>query len=784
MRTSYKGVIMNKVIKNLLLLSLLLMCSTAYSQQNYLFTMGTEVPSSFLKVESFDGKISTFLNSNTTATEREVIIVAPAAQGGLVPPSVERQIRELKAQAKAEGHTIEPRVLLISKDYLNNVDNLLKKYNALLSNQQNLQLDPTAKELYEQGDKIALLSYLSQNGMLDNVEQKEEVKETLGALGRLNEKLKKTILHPDPEVRRTTLITLPIKAGLQAISCYFAVYIAGDIPADRIVPFIAFNMTMTVLINAFITDFIKARSATTGLVNDLHDKGVEKLLKQTGSWKSFVDKRMTDGKPWLFDATFSRLLSTNGAIPNFLNSTTRVSKFVIKGDMAFQYFVSLFFLVAGTTITDSWTGLNADAAGFVNGVRSFIDMTPVSSTGALTLTAFILGLNFWNCLSGVPIDVVNSYFNRIGLFKNKTSIWYSFVPEVLYQKDKLAQVGLGGLNNALNWVVTIVSLPVYVIAHYVYPVTKDDKKEILNDEKIKSSGLDQIILAKRLYPHETSMLEFLDKPLPADLKEFSSPDYKQALLTECLFKISKSCDEGSTLREVVAENPDFFVRTFADALLESSEQEKIEMVESILSAANKINTVRYKGDLVRLNGKINEIKNIIVPVEEKALRENLIKYLEFVSDMNYSNVDTPLDKLVTAVWQSYVEGKDVSNLYSEAGQKSFFGTKENLGRDGLFYYFKIKSQTATDNATRTEIDFDLVILSGLALIKIDEIQKMGEVGEIFLRTLVKDDVFTKYDAVFAKNTKAETVSEIYKKVQEKLRQAGRDVRYDGKLKIK
>ena len=744
---------MRTLFKNLLIITLLLMSGQAFSQEtqnqpesSFLLTMGTEVPGSFFKVEQFDGKISKFLNTNKNVTEKEVIIVAPAAQGGMVPPSVERKIRELKAQAKKEGKEIEPRVILISKEYLQNVDDMLQKYNKAIESSldpnKNIDVfkdDPKAKELYEKGDKLGLLSHLSEAGKLDNMEQAEEIKAATNVLSSLKEKLQKTILNPDPKVRKTTLITLPIKAALQGFSCYFAVYIAGGIPADRVIPYIAFNMTMTVLINSFISDFIRWRSATESIFTDAHDKGLNYFLNRAKTWKTFVDKRIEQQKPWLLDATFSRLLE-NG-LPKTLMATTRVSKFFIRGDFTFQYFVSFFFLVSSITITDSWMMTDHSALTFVNGIRKFMELTPDANLSALSITAFVLGVNLWNCLSGVPIDLVNSYLNRVGSFKNTSSIWLSFIPEVLYQKDKLAQVGLSGLNNGLNWIVTIISLPVYAVAHYIYPATKDKQK--LTDDEIKQTGLDQSILNAKLYPEETKMRGFLGKELPDGIDQLIPKEYREKLIEACIAKIERDLKNGISLNRLVSEDPAFFASTFINILIEKagvnvSIQEQKVYLEMATSLLDELKGSEYKKEVKKLKSLITGINDRIKAVKSDLLRENLEEYVRSTATGKVSGIgDESTDDVITLIAMYPF----LFNFDSAKGRKAFFGTEAQEGTDGILYYLQDKIRTTTDQSKKYGYNIYLLALCDLALTKIDDVRALGVVGDVFINNMPSAKTF-------------------------------------------
>ncbi len=508
---------MRNVLKNLLIIALLLMSGHAFSQDSqnqqensFLLTMGTEVQDhdGFFKVEQFDGKISKFLNTNTQATEREVIIVAPAGQGGMAPPSVERKIRELKAQAKKEGREIEPRVLLLSKEYLQGVDDELQKYNTAIESRLDpsnsidvFKDDPTAKDFYDKGDKIGLLNHLLQTGKLDNLEQGGDIKAATRGLSNLKAQLNNMMLDP---VKRTTAITLPIKLAIQSFSCYFAVYVASGVPPARILPFIAFNVTMTLLINSFISDFIRYRSVW----DTKFTSGFSYLVRRGEAWKSFVDNRIAEHKPWLFDCMISRWMARKlpMALPQTFVGGSKALRYTIKGDFTFQYFVSLFFMVSGITITDSWITTDHFALNKVNSILEFMHSSPDSHLTTLGFAAFILGANLINCLSGVPIDVVNSYLNKVGLFKTTSSIWLSFIPEVLYQKDKLSQVNMIGANNAINAGLWIISIPTSMVLRFLYPAKGDKNKRKLTDEEIKQTGLDQSILNAKLYPNEMAML--------------------------------------------------------------------------------------------------------------------------------------------------------------------------------------------------------------------------------------------------------------------------------------
>jgi len=823
---------MRVLLKNLFIVIFLLISGTAFSQESsFLLTMGTEVQDhdGFFKVEQFDGKISKFLNTNTQATEREVIIVAPAGQGGMAPPSVERKIRELKAQAKKEGKEIEPRVLLLSKEYLQGVDEELQKYNKAIESSldpsNNIDVfkdDPTAKDLYDKGDKIGLLNYLSQSGKLDNLEQGEEIKAAAKGLGALKEKLQKTILSSDPEVRRTTAITLPIKVALQSFSCYFAVYIAGGIPPARIIPFIAFNVTMTFLINSFISDFIRYRSVWDTKFTDAFSS----LVGRAQAWKSFVNNRIAEHKPWLFDCMISRWMARKlpMALPQTFVSGSRALRYTIKGDFTFQYFVSLFFMVSGITITDSWITTDHFALNKVNSILEFMHSSPDSHLTTLGFAAFILGANLINCLSGVPIDVVNSYLNKVGLFKTTSSIWLSFIPEVLYQKDKLSQVNMIGANNFINAGLWIISVPTSMILRFLYPARGDKNKRKLTYEEIKKTGLDQSILNAKLYPNEIAMLRYLNIPSSDDQSKLYSKVYREEMIRACLDKIEEKHDglkkvpgtffddlnvigknifdpktpqipymEHKTFEDVISEDPEFFVQTFIGLLIEdvkdlSVDEKKVRLsiAETLLDAAENLKIYRYKNKIKELKTSLSKAEIRINSVKLDVLRENVIEYLRVneVKDVSFQGeaTDVLLDKIL--------ELASSFDFNSKEGRKVFFGTEEQHGMDGLFYYLqdKLKSNSSSDNSNVTnKYELYWFTFVNKALAEVPDVYSLGAVGSSFIKNVLVSkqsnffDINSKYANIVMNEEYSEyllmkkaTLEQLSKEIKNKLARYEKD----------
>ena len=450
-------------------------------------------------------KPSIFTNDILKDETLPMIIIAPEAAAGQIPPGVERLIRNYK-QINGE----EPVVMLLNKETTEKINTGLK----------------------DELDKLGLT--VSDNKITVKTSEQEQPN-TLKT--RFNSKLKDF----------PTMGTLLIKDALQVFACYYTVYLSGvikDPAAWQIITFISVNMVVTTGINLFIEEFIKVRSAAANVVK----KGIDKTFDAVGdtfqSIKDYIgDFRDKANHKKLLRFTAARMVTdgdiTSSKFDGWMRKTT---KFLVRGDLAFQTFcVSMPMMFAGWAI---W-GIPGQAFDFAN---TYFGMT---DTGWWTVAFAGVALTIVNSLSGVPLDLTNSYLNKVGVFSNRLSIWLSLVMEGIWQKDKLGQAGSINLNMIANKLVAYASLPVYLLAHWLSPaanaddiVVKDDGKfnEVMNDLNTALNSVPELSkeaeVMARLQKRERSKLGigFLDKL-------FAKPDTQ--LLLDLTYIMQKYIDDGT-----------------------------------------------------------------------------------------------------------------------------------------------------------------------------------------------------------------------------------------------
>ncbi len=640
------------------------------------------------KSEHSDAQVLMNIHSKGDGVEKDVLIIAPEGPGGMVPASVEKKVRELKNEAKKQGIKINPKVLLFSNDYVQEANAITKKYKDALNasmdmsgfNSSFFADDPKAQELLETGDRGALIDYL-----MDKAEEKPELlpeaeKKSVGVLQTLRDRFK----NMSPEVRSATFATLGLKVLIQGFSCYFAVYLADNkLSPEIVVPFVAFNITMTVLINSFIDWFIKIRSVCESGMSNLHDRKYENFKKTINSWQATIKERKASGEPWVLDAMLYRII--DGGLSNLGKGFHKFNKAVIRGDMAFQYGVSLFFLGANWAIV----GLGGDYLQVVEGMKAFFGSSHGSIT-ALSVGLLAMYVTLKNVISGIPIDVVNSYFNRVGLFKDKTSIWYSLFPEMLWQKDKLASVGLGVLNDALNIMITIVGLPAYILAHLIYPPVKD--KEKIDEQKAEDLKVKQYVKELKLYPDERAMYEFLGKKYPDGAEELSPKDKINKMVEASMEKLLYELYNSKNPKKYVGSNSEFLLGNaeypgFLRILISKAySMSGYEDRKSFLNSISDIMNYLPVDKVVLQRDELELVKEWNDGVKSNLLMNNLNTALNKVYGVDTKNLD--LNKLIDLFIEKENEkrSKDLDPLC----EKALFGSHLELYKDSLLYYLLVK----------------------------------------------------------------------------------------------
>lgn len=676
--------------------------SSIYAQFTpYYLTLDKSVTGSetFYKVEKSseaDKQVLQNITSKGDGVERDVLIIAPEGPGGIVPASVEKKVRELEKEAKELGLKINPKVLLFSEDYIKEAEKITKRYNDALQASMDMSPysssyfadDPEAQRLLQEGDRAALVEYLMGKSTQDPEILSEDAKKSVGILQTVKDRFK----NQSPEIRNATLATLGLKVLIQGFACYFAIYLA-DVPLapSTIMPFVAFNITMTVLINSFIDWYIKVRSVCESKLSNIHDKRYKEYNKMVDNWKRIIDERKSSGTPWVLDAMLYRIV--DGGIANIGKGFYKFNKAVVRGDMAFQFGVSLFFLAANWGIV----GLSPEFQVMLEGIKGFFG-TPNGVVTGISLGIMALYVTLKNVISGIPIDVINSYFNRVGLFKDKTSIWYSLVPEMLWQKDKLASVGLGVLNDVLNVMIMVVGLPAYIIAHLVYPPVKD--KEKLDPERAEDLKIKQAITQAKLYPDEKAMYDFLGRQYPEGTEELSYKERIGKMVDASLEKLLSELRNSADPKKYMESKRTFLMGEgdypgFLWVLI--SKSYSVQGYEERKAFINTLDVlISYLPEAQAQKGEVVLAREWNEGVKTNLLFNNLKRALDLVYGVK--TTETELDKLVLVFLEKEFSEKDKEQLDPDKAlisERVFLGTQYENYKDGLWSYLLERFNMAT-----------------------------------------------------------------------------------------
>jgi len=490
---------------------------------------------------------------------------------------------------------------------------------------------------------------------------------------------------------------------------------------------------MTVLINSFIDWFIKVRSVCENGLSNIHDKRYKAYNNMLDNWKSFIQGRKDKGKPWVLDAMLYRIVDSG--LSNVGKGFYKFNKAVIRGDMAFQFGVSLFFLGANWGIV----GLSPEFQVMLEGIKGFFG-TPSGIVTGVSVSLLALYVTLKNVISGIPIDVINSYFNRVGLFKDKTSIWYSLFPEMLWQKDKLASVGLGVLNDILNVMIMIVGLPAYIAAHVLYPPVKDKGK--LEQEKAEELDVKGVIINAKLYPDEKAMYDFLGKEYPKGSEQLSYKEKISKMVDASLDKLLSDIMRSGEPNKYMTENKSFLLGEgnypgFMWVLISKAysvqgyEERKafINTIDVLLSYLPEAEVGSQKGELTLARDWNEGVKSNLV-------FNNISKALELVYGIK--STETDLDKLVLKFLENEFNEKDKEQMdpkKAELSEKALTGTKIEAYKDGLWSYLLGKFNVASGEEEQVRYRQRLLVTTLLCTEKYEVERKAPLLmAEIYLET--------------------------------------------------
>ncbi len=581
-------------------------------------------------------KPSIFTNEILKDETLPMVIIAPEAAAGQIPPGVERLIRNYR-QINDE----EPVVILLNKETMAKINSSLKT------------------ELEELG------LVLEDNKI--SVKTSDQVQpNTLKT--RLNNKLSDF----------PTMGTLLIKDAIQAFACYYLIYLSGAIPdpaAWQIITFISVNLVVTTGINLFIEEFIKVRSAAANVFKTGIDKTFDAVTKTFQNIKDYIgDFREKKNHKKLLRATAARM-ATDGDISSskFDGWMRKTAKFLIRGDMAFQTFcVGMPMMFAGWAI---W-GTPNEAFNFAN---SYLGMT---ATGWWTVACAGIGLSIVNSLSGVPLDLTNSYFNKVGVFSNRVSIWLSLVMEGIWQKDKLGQVGSVDFNMIANKLVAYASLPVYLLAHWLSPAAnakdivvkpEEDKfNEVMNDLNTALNSVSGLTkeaeIMARLQKRERSKLGigFLDKL-------FAKPDTQ--LLLDLTYIMQKYIDDGTFDKAGLTDKAELSYLLESLKMIRDNHNNPQDQNPLSLSTKEENTIISEAEEAVNTARDFNSIKPSFWKECGRTIKKNTIKLLGV---FGWKNTETAENNIIattetkkgTTVLETEELGKGTVEYYLDMANKA------------------------------------------------------------------------------------------------------------------
>ena len=638
-----------------------------------------------------------------------LVIIAAETAGGQLPPGVERLIRSYRLK---NGE--DPSVILLNKESINKIDAGLKA------------------QLKELG-----LVFVNNKIEVESPALYQKTSFKTRFCNRLKD--------------APTMATMLIKASIQAVACYVTVRFTGigDLSQLHILAFVGMNMAITIGINSFIEEYIKVRNLSAQLVNKGIDKTFDKLTEVFDALKSMRDYigdlTETNSQRRLLRATMARLATDNKiSDPRFTDYMKKTTKFVIRGDLAFQ---TLFVAVPLTFASWAIGGVSGEVFDFANslGIEGHSLLTIMGAGAALIIA---------NSISLIPLDVANAYMNRVGVFSTKMSIWLSPILDTFGQKDKLGQTGYVESNNLFNRLFAYVSLPIYLFSYWAAPATKmqdvkleqskDELNEVINDIntvfEAQPNLTDEILAQKNLQNRERRKLGigFVDNLL-------AKPDLQ--LLLDLTYLLQKYMDDG-TFKKLSDINPKFG-KKFNQERLEGL----LANLQYLRDAYAEVgaNAELTKEDFATITKVANEAEvavskardfNKVKPMFWKECGKNLKKAL-----MSIGWIKKPTDeeiqkesaKKIEEKYQSKVMNDDLDNLvFSKKDIETFLDlafSAENIfeARDYL-----TKANTFVDYLPEGSNDVNLLKA------------KIKEVGDIITESL-KQDLINKIDKSFNQN---------------------------------